>query len=75
MRVRSTRKTRRRTAFLALAPLMFATGCEKEVQDEFRSAAAGALQTGFSAIFDGILDGVFAVIEPNEPVGSEAGPT
>ena len=75
MRATTTRKTRRLAALFALAPLLFATGCEKEVQDEFRSAAAGALQTGFSAIFDGILDGVFAVIEPNDPVGSEAGPT
>ncbi|MGE3182352.1 MAG: hypothetical protein AB7N71_12035 [Phycisphaerae bacterium] len=56
----------------ALCGLAGLTGCEKEVQDEFRAAAATSLQQGFNAILTGIVDGVFAVIEPETDTGTDA---
>lgn len=53
-----------------LAPLMvalFATaGCQDDVVEEFRAAAADQLQAGVSALLDGFVEGFFAVLEPNE---------
>jgi hypothetical protein len=36
---------------------------------DFRDAALPSLRTGVDAIVDGLLDGIFAVIEP-EPQGN-----
>jgi hypothetical protein len=32
---------------------------------EFRSAAAPAIKTGVNSILDGLVDGLFAVVEPD----------
>ncbi len=54
-------------AILALAtlPLALTTGCGDEVSKEFREAALGSIETGMNAVVDGLLDGFFAVAEPN----------
>ena len=49
------------------------TGCEEAVRNEFRTAAATSLQSGLSAILDGIVDGIFAVIEPDETTTDTTG--
>ncbi len=46
-------------AILALH-LGIATGCEEEVADQFRDAAATSLEAGFKQIFDGLIEGAFA---------------
>lgn len=38
-------------------------GCS--LGQEFRAAAGPAFETGINAILDGLVDGVFAVIEPD----------
>lgn len=43
-------------------PLSFG-GCEAHA-DEFREAAAPALRTGVDSLMDGLVEGVFAVVEP-----------
>ncbi len=40
-------------------------GCDDKF-DEFREAAAPALESGVNAVLDGLVTGVFAVVEPNE---------
>ena len=56
---------------IALAlPLMGGLGCG-EYADEFRAAAAPSLRTGVDAIVDGFVEGVFAVIEPDEKSESD----
>lgn len=38
--------------------------CNGEIGRQFRTAAGASLETGVQAIVSGLLDGVFAVIEP-----------
>lgn len=60
-------KTRNRAAAMILA--LTATGLTGCVWDgrQFREAALPMLQTGASAILNGVLDGVFAAIEVESP--------
>lgn len=46
---------------MGLLPL---AGCEL-VNQEFRAAAGPALESGVDAILDGLVDGFFAILEPN----------
>lgn len=48
---------------MLIAALSGLTGCAGA--EEFRAAAGASLETGINAIADGILAGVFAVIEPD----------
>lgn len=66
---------RARLAALALlvAPLALSVGCDSELDKEFRAAAVGSIETGLNAIVDGVLDGLFAVADPND--GSSSGTT
>lgn len=41
------------------------SGCS-EYMDEFRDAASPSLRTGVDALLDGFVEGVFAVVEPDE---------
>ncbi len=51
---------------LALAlPATTGAGCN-EYMDEFRAAASPSLRTGVDALVDGFVEGVFAVVEPDE---------
>lgn len=52
-------------ALLAGGCLLGAAGCNDKF-DEFREAAAPALESGVNALLDGIVTGVFAVVEPND---------
>jgi hypothetical protein len=45
-------------------------GCDDEVSAEFRAAALDSIHQGFDAIAQGILDGVFAIAEPNQDSSS-----
>jgi hypothetical protein len=59
---RNSQFTRRSGAALALAALLSATGCNTdEAARAFRDAAADGLQTGLSAMLDGLVDGAAAV--------------
>jgi hypothetical protein len=49
---------------LIVVSLGLCPGCnEDEALQVFRDTAADSLKTGLSAIFDGILDGTFAVVQ------------
>ncbi len=63
----ATRTSRRRCATIALVTLSltFAAGCDDEIAREFRQAAIGQVETGVNAILDGVLDGIFAIAEPD----------
>lgn len=65
-RTRSARNFRVLCATLALTTLcpFLAGGCDSDF-DEFRTTVTPGLRTGVNAILDGLVDGVFAVIEPN----------
>ena len=57
---------------LAIVVLAFGatgmTGCV--TGEEFRSVAGPAVETGITSIVNGLLDGLFAVIEPDATTGS-----
>ena len=63
----NARPSRTCGAILALIalPLAFTAGCGDEVSKEFREAALGSIETGMNAVVDGLLDGFFAVAEPD----------
>ena len=75
-RLRRERRTWRRMcrsgAGIAALTLVLAgaAGCERATTDlakEFRAAAAPSLQAGIQSIASGIIDGVFALVEPANP--------
>ena len=51
------------TAALALSAGLSMGGCNDDF-DEFRAAASPQLEAGVDALFDGLIDGIFAVVEP-----------
>jgi hypothetical protein len=58
---------------LILAPLNAGGGCRSEAaMDEFRTVAADGLSAGLQTILSAVVDGVFAVVEPN-PDGNSDG--
>ncbi len=64
----SRRGTRRAAcAFVGIAFLL--SGCS--LGEEFRAAAGPAVETGVNAILDGLVDGLFAVIEPDNADGGD----
>lgn len=59
------RRGGRTAAAMVLAGMAVGTaGCEL-VTDEFREAAVPALETGVDSILDGLVDGFFAVADPD----------
>lgn len=61
-----------RAATLLLAVAAVAgTGCD--IGAEFRAAAGPSLKSGVDSILDGVVEGLFAVLEPETPAESEAG--
>ncbi len=44
--------------------LSTASGCSEA--EEFRAIASGQVQSGLTSIVTGLIDGVFAVIEPDQ---------
>jgi hypothetical protein len=76
----SARKSRRLgaavAAFALLLPLASA-GCidaTDEVAREFRAAAGDSLETAFNAFADGVISGLFAVVEPDVNPDSDVTP-
>lgn len=67
--IRGFRSSAGRSAALILACAAM-TGCEPAVRDEFRAAALGSVQTGVNAILQGLVDGIFAVAEPEGDSGT-----
>ncbi len=53
-------------AALVLSAGLSMGGCNDDF-DEFRSAASPRLEAGVDALFDGLIDGIFAVVEPDAP--------
>lgn len=49
------------------------TGCDEEILQEFRSAASDSMAEGLKTMLDGIVDGVFEVIEPDEDSDGSCG--
>ncbi len=73
VRWNSRRRCVRCAAIAPLIATLFASaGCQDDVVEEFRAAAAGQLQTGVSALLDGFVEGFFAVLEPNEETTTPA---
>jgi hypothetical protein len=62
-----------RSAAIALAALALGTaaGCTGEFGQQFRDAAGPQLETGINALLDGIVQGAFAVYEPDEDTTDE----
>jgi len=58
---------------LVLAPLSAGGGCDSEAAtDEFRAVAADGVAAGLQSILSALVDGVFAVVEPNPDEGDDA---
>lgn len=57
------RRSQALTIAVATIALSSMTGCV--TGREFREAAGPAFQTGVTAIVNGLLDGLFAIIEPD----------
>ena len=62
----SRRMLRASGAILALLmlPLAFSGGCSEDVQKQFRTGAGAQLETGLKAILDGVVTGIFTVVNP-----------
>lgn len=58
-----SRQFRIYAATLALAASAFAVGCQEEDARAFRAAAATSLESGIKTIFDGLVEGAFAVFD------------
>jgi len=52
-------------AVLALLSLVLVAGCGDELEREFRQAAIDGLETGLRGVADGLLDGLFAIADPD----------
>jgi hypothetical protein len=57
-----------------LAAALLCAGCGDDLAREFRAAAIGGVETGVNAIFDGLLNGLFTVADPDpNSTGSSTG--
>ncbi len=59
------------SAALILSAGLSMGGCNDDY-DEFRAVAGPKLEAGVDALLDGLVDGIFAVIEPNADSQSAA---
>lgn len=58
---------------LTMSGSLCGLACQSEdVADQFRTASAEAFATGFKSIADGLIDGLFAVFEPDSGSASSA---
>ena len=57
---------------LLLAPLAGADCDQEAAMEEFRAVAADSLASGVQTILNAIVDGLFAVVEPNESADSSS---
>jgi len=63
----------RAAVVLGGAGLLPISVCNGTLGREFRAAAGSNIQQGAQSILSGVLDGVFAVLQPN-PTGSSSTP-
>lgn len=71
MKHRSTRCAATLAAVFALA---CGGGCgASDLSAEFRAAAGDQLQTGVTALLNGLVDGAFAVLEPGDSTATGNG--
>lgn len=61
------------TAALTTSGTMWLGSCD-QFSKEFRAAAGPQLETGVNALLDGIVTGMFAVVEPDPGSGSSTSP-
>jgi hypothetical protein len=69
------RSKRARCAILALliGVLVVGSACDEEAAGRaFRDAAAGSLQSGVGSIMDGVVDGLFAMLEVGDDQPSDS---
>jgi hypothetical protein len=62
-----------RAACLLIGLAFLFGGCS--IGSEFRAAAGPAVETGVNAILDGLVSGLFAVIEPDNPSSDDNSPS
>lgn len=65
----TVRVSRKMLAGLVIVPIVGQLGCV--LGKEFRAVASPAIHSGVSEILTGVVDGVFAVIEPDDATGTE----
>jgi len=65
-----------RTVLAILAVIVLASpGCEIRSAQEFRAIAGPELQSGLTSIVTGLIDGAFAVVDPDDSnSNSDSGP-
>ncbi len=68
-RMKTVRVSRKLLAGLVILPMVAQLGCV--LGKEFRAVASPAIHTGVTDILTGVVDGVFAVIEPDDATGTE----
>jgi hypothetical protein len=73
MRSNSSAKRFIKAALLLAASLRAVSGCTDA--EEFRAAAGDSIHTGLSAIADGLLNGIFAVVEPDATSDTDSSST
>ena len=66
------RSTKCGATLAAVFALTCGGGCGvSDLSAEFRAAAGGQLQTGVTALLNGLVDGAFAVLEPGDPTDTD----
>jgi len=65
-RKRLAREVMRWALMLGGGTLVAGTPCDGKMGLEFRNAATSSIQTGVQTILAGVVDGIFAVIEPDD---------
>ncbi len=65
----------RRIRAIAFGVALFALGAAVGCGREFRDAAGPALEAGVGQILDGLVDGLFAVFEPDSSGTNGSSPT
>ncbi len=66
-----------RTAAAGLTALFAAClpGCDSDFAKEFRQVAGPSIESGVSSILNGVLDGLFAVADPDDTSSDTTGDT
>jgi len=59
--------------WLIAAAMVLGLGSGCEINAEFRDVAVPSLQSGVSLILDGLVDGMFAVIDPGTTTATTTG--
>lgn len=60
---------------LAGLVILAGPGCDSQMAKDFREASRGQLESGVNSVVDGLLDGVFALWEPDSTAGGSTSST